>query len=108
MKEALGQHEPTADFTYLTDGGHYDNLGLLTLLRMGHRRIICFDAGGEDIDRFTSLAQAMMLAEAELNIQMDFSPTPDLWPPVATDKPRPEMRRMGRLRRASAARQLEA
>ena len=85
MKEVLGQHGPTADFTYITDGGHYDNLGLLTLLRKGCRRIICFDAGGEDIDRFTSLAQAMMLAEAELNVQLDFNPSPDLWPAVPRD-----------------------
>ena len=85
MKEVLGQHGPTADFTYITDGGHYDNLGLLTLLRKGCRRIICFDAGGEDIDHFTSLAQAMMLAEAELNVQLDFNPSPDLWPAVPRD-----------------------
>jgi hypothetical protein len=85
MKEVFGQHAPTADFTYITDGGHYDNLGLLTLLRKGCRRIICFDAGGEDIDRFTSLAQAMMLAEAELDVRLDFNPSPDLWPAVPKD-----------------------
>lgn len=81
LKEALGLHRPDAAHLYVTDGGHYDNLGLLSLLRQGYRNIICFDASADGDTGFTTIADAMMLARAEMGIEIDLDPERDgLWP----------------------------
>jgi hypothetical protein len=79
--EMFGSNRPTDTQLYITDGGHYDNLGLVTLLRERCRSIWVFDASGEDPDGFSTIGQAVMLAKAELGIDIDFEP--DLLLPLA-------------------------
>src|SRR5207247_2608745 len=55
---------------YVTDGGHYENLGLVEILRSGSREIYCFDASGDSTDTFGTLADAMRLAREELKIEI--------------------------------------
>ena len=76
-KEAFGLHRATDPWVYVTDGGHYENLGLLSLLRRKERclAIYCFDASGDAIDTFGTIAEAMRLAREELGIEIDFDPT---------------------------------
>jgi len=75
MKEALGRHRANDRWLYLTDGGHYENLGLVELLRRGCREIYCFDASGDRPDTFGTLADAMRLAREELDVEIDIDPT---------------------------------
>ena len=69
-KEVLGRNRLEDPFLYVTDGGHYENLGLVELLRRGCRTIYCFDAGGGT----GSLGDAIALARTELNVRIDMEP----------------------------------
>lgn len=92
LKEALGIHRPDDSHLYITDGGHYDNLGLVNLLRRGFRTVVCLDASADGARGFTTIADAMMLARAELGVDIDLDPERDgLWP-VDEESEYPESR----------------
>jgi len=74
VKEALGFLRADDWWLYLTDGGHYENLGLVELLHRGCKEIYCFDASGEPSNTFGTLADAMCLAREELNVEIDIDP----------------------------------
>ena len=77
FRELLGRNRLDAKFIYVSDGGHYENLGLVELLRRGCTRIYCFDASGGET--FTALGDAVALARSELGVEIDIDPT-DLVP----------------------------
>jgi hypothetical protein len=66
FKEILGWYNDSDRFVFVADGGHWDNLGLVELLRRRCALIICIDASGDDVGRFTTLHQAVELAGLEL------------------------------------------
>jgi hypothetical protein len=68
LKEMLGRNRLGDKFLYVTDGGHYENLGLVELLRRGCRTIYCFDAGGGS--SASALVDAIALARTELNVRI--------------------------------------
>lgn len=76
FRELFGVYRSTARFVYVTDGGHYENLGLVELLRRGCQRIYCFDAAGDRPDRFTTVADAVAIARTELGVTIEIDPTP--------------------------------
>jgi len=55
----------------VTDGGHYENLGLVELLRRGCSEIYVFDASNDD---FSAIGDAVTLARSELevDVKVDF------------------------------------
>ena len=75
FKEAIGRHKADDRWIYVTDGGHYENLGLVEALRCGCKEIYVFDAAGDKADTFGTLADAMRLARAELGVEVDIDPT---------------------------------
>jgi hypothetical protein len=74
FKEMLGRHRRDDLFVYVTDGGHWENLGLVELLRRGCTEIYCFDAAGDDIRSFFTLGEAVALARTELGVEIDIDP----------------------------------
>jgi len=72
LRELFGRNRLDARFLYVSDGGHYENLGLVELLRRGCTRIYCFDASGGDT--FTALGDAVALARTELGVTIDIDP----------------------------------
>lgn len=72
--EALGWNNLDRDFLYVSDGGHWENLGLVELLRRGCTEIFCFDASGDQLDTFNTIALAIRLARSELQVAIDFNP----------------------------------
>ncbi len=80
-REILGLHPSTSRLLLCTDGGHYDNLGLVELLRHRCRLAICIDATGDTPPFATTLAQAITLAREELGVTVTLRPNPlDLVP----------------------------
>ncbi|MDQ4070535.1 MAG: hypothetical protein M3203_13845, partial [Actinomycetota bacterium] len=75
FRELLGFYRSTSRFVYVTDGGHYENLGLVELIRRGCQWIYCFDAAGDRIDRFTTVADAVSIARTELGVRIEIDPT---------------------------------
>ena len=73
LAELLGRNHVDARFLYVTDGGHYDNVGLVELLRRGCTDIYCFDASNDKLDAF---GDAISLARSELNVQIHVTTSP--------------------------------
>ena len=74
LYEMVGKNKLTHNYLYVTDGGHYENLGLLEQLRMKSRYIFCLDASGERQDGFSTIAAAISLAYSEEQIRIDIRP----------------------------------
>jgi Patatin-like phospholipase len=66
--EMIGRNRIGAKYLYVTDGGHYENLGLVELLRRGCTEIYCFDASGGE--GFEVLGDAIALARSELGVEI--------------------------------------
>jgi hypothetical protein len=75
FKEIFAIHSVRDRFLYVTDGGHYDNLGLVELLRRGCTRIYVVDAAGAEPGVFTTVGEAMALARAEFGVRFDIDLT---------------------------------
>jgi hypothetical protein len=80
LHEMLGVDRGKDPFVYVTDGGHYDNLGLVELFRRKCDLIWCIDASGDHIDTFSTLGGALAMAEADLGVTVDIHPVRDMAP----------------------------
>lgn len=67
LRELTGRFPADDRFLLTTDGGHYENLGLVELLRHRVRTAVCIDASG-DSGYAANLAAAITLAREELGI----------------------------------------
>ena len=88
FREMFGKNDPESKFLYVTDGGHYENLGLVELLRRHCRYVWCVDASGEPQDGFSTIAGAVALAFSELGIRIDINPARDMAPVPSTTQTR--------------------
>ena len=72
IPEMLGLQGPAM---YLTDGGHYDNLGLLALLRTKCAEIWCVDSSPDRRGVADELERVLKIAELEMQITNDIDRT---------------------------------
>ncbi len=70
-RELFGAHPGDAPLVYVTDGGHYENLGLVELLRHRPSLVVCIDGSGDRPDVATTFAQAIQLAYEELGVVVE-------------------------------------
>jgi hypothetical protein len=73
--EAAGQLSYRATWMYVTDGGHYDNLGLVEALRRGASNIVLLDASGDKADTWFTLGGAIALARTDAGVEIELDPT---------------------------------
>jgi hypothetical protein len=78
LREALGGTRSTHRFIYLTDGGHWENLGLVELLRRRCTHVLCFDASADRTGAGLDLGRAIALARTELGADIEVDPAPVL------------------------------
>jgi MFS family permease len=71
VPELFGLHHSDAARVYVSDGGHYDNLGLLALLHARCREIWCLDAQADADGSAGQLRHVLKLAKEELDINID-------------------------------------
>ncbi|MFB6725521.1 hypothetical protein ACFCV3_35405 [Kribbella sp. NPDC056345] len=76
LREAIGSPSMYDRRIYVTDGGHYDNLGLVEALRRKPAQVIVIDASNDAEDRFSALAEAIATARMDHGIQIDIDPSP--------------------------------
>jgi hypothetical protein len=69
-RELLGINKFDARLVQVTDGGHYENLGLVEALRRRCRLIYCIDGGGDAPPLLSGLADAIRLARFELGVEI--------------------------------------
>lgn len=76
FKELFGLNSLDSKFLYITDGGHFENLGLVELLRRGCTQIYCFDASGDQDTTFYTLGEAVAIARSDLGVDISIDPSP--------------------------------
>lgn len=71
LQELLGMHRADAATLYVSDGGHYDNTGLLALL-IGRCEVIwCVDSQADKDGKASQLREVIAFADEELGITID-------------------------------------
>jgi hypothetical protein len=71
---AAGRLSYRDTWMYVTDGGHYDNLGLVEALHRGADRIVVLDASGDKADTWFTLGGAIALARADAGVDIKLDP----------------------------------
>ena len=71
FQEMMGLHSARTAEIYVTDGGHYDNLGLIALLRARCGRIWCIDAQADPAGTAKVVRAVLRLAHDELGVTHD-------------------------------------
>ena len=73
FSEALAQTTDEKDYVYLSDGGHFENLGLYEMVRRRCRTIVVFDSGADPDFTYDDLGNALRKFRIDLKIPIDFS-----------------------------------
>lgn len=76
LKEGLGLANTKKDYVYVSDGGHWENLGLTELLRRDCTDVVVVDASGDP--GLGDIGRAMSAARAELGVEFDLDPSPTI------------------------------
>jgi hypothetical protein len=85
FKEIAGSLGLGGPWIYVTDGGHYENLGLVEALRRGVGEIILFDASGDPPDSWVTFGEAVQTARADLGVEIDLDPS-SMRPATGSDR----------------------
>ncbi len=80
FREMMGSNHLDAPYLYVSDGGHYENLGLVEQLRRRCEWVFCIDAAGDSVTTFHTLGEAIALARAELGVDVRIMPETDMAP----------------------------
>ena len=73
LREGLGATHSHSPFVNLSDGGHFENLGIYELVRRRCRYIICCDAGADPEYRFEDLGNAIRKCRIDFSVNIDIN-----------------------------------
>ena len=85
LDELAGQTTDTGHYVYLSDGGHFENLGLYEMVRRRCHFILVSDAGSDPTGTLEDLGNAVRKIWIDLGIRIEFDRidvTPRQKPPV--------------------------
>ena len=71
FKELSASVDESSPFVYLSDGGHFENLGIYELVRRECRVIVACDAGADPNYEFEDLGNAIRKCYIDLGIRID-------------------------------------
>ena len=76
LRELFGRTDATTDHVYVTDGGHFENLGIYELIRRRCHTIVAIDSSEDLGSSFFELSSALEKARVDhgVNIRIDISP----------------------------------
>jgi hypothetical protein len=74
FNELLGETTDTSQAIYLSDGGHFENLGVYEMLRRRCHRIIVVDAGQDGNGAFLDLGNVIRKARIDLDVEVTMQP----------------------------------
>lgn len=72
LDEALATTAINRGFVYLSDGGHFENLGLYEMVRRGCTRILVIDASCDPRDEFECLEGAIRKVRVDFGVAIEF------------------------------------
>jgi hypothetical protein len=78
LSEMFGLTTDTNRYIYLSDGGHFENLGLYEMVRRRCRLIVVSDAGCDPEFKFEDLGNAVRKISLDLGVRITFSGIEDL------------------------------
>jgi Patatin-like phospholipase len=81
VNELLGRTTDKNPYVYLSDGGHFENLGLYEVIARRCRYVIVSDAGADAGYCFDDLATAIRLARIDFGIVIEFPSGVHISPP---------------------------
>ena len=83
--EAFGRTSDEKPYVYLSDGGHFENLGLYEMVLRRCHTIVVIDADADAGYTFDNLGNAIRKIRIDLGIPIDFPsfPTWPSWPTAA-------------------------
>jgi hypothetical protein len=96
LREAIGALDLKKRFIYLTDGGHWENLGIVELLRRRCTHVLCFDASSDQQGGGQDIGRAIALARSELDVEIELDPRPTM--PSAAGEPSLDSAVMGAIK----------
>ena len=71
VQEALGQTDDRSSYVYLSDGGHFENLGLYEMVLRRCRLIVVSDASTDPDYSFSSLGQSIRQIRIDLGVPIE-------------------------------------
>jgi hypothetical protein len=71
LKEALGRTSESSSYVYLSDGGHFENLGLYEMIRRRCRFIVVLDSGCDPQFTFEDLGNALRKIRIDFGVSID-------------------------------------
>jgi hypothetical protein len=71
LSELFGRTQHTSPFVYLSDGGHFENLGIYELVRRRCTCIVAVDAGADPHGHFDDLGNAIRKCYADFGVVID-------------------------------------
>jgi hypothetical protein len=71
LKESLSQTNDLTTYCYLTDGGHFDNTGIYSLVERGCRYIVAVDCGADPDFCYEDLGNAMRRCRIDFGVDID-------------------------------------
>lgn len=71
LSELLGATEDDSKYVYLSDGGHFENLGIYELVRRHCKLIVASDASCDSAYGFSDLHNAMERCRADFGIEIE-------------------------------------
>ncbi|HEV8431914.1 MAG TPA: patatin-like phospholipase family protein [Thermoanaerobaculia bacterium] len=86
IAEMTGNTNDTFPYVYLSDGGHFENLGLYEMVMRRRRFIIVSDAGCDPDFKFDDLGNAIRKIRIDLGIPIDMGPVMKLYPRSSQEK----------------------
>lgn len=89
VQELFGYSNERRDFVYLSDGGHFDNLGLYELVRRRCSTIVAVDAGADPKRMFRDLAESIRKCRIDMGVEIEL-PIDELESPAGDPLARPE------------------
>lgn len=75
LREFLSQTTDLSSYCYLTDGGHFDNLGIYSLVERGCRYIVAVDAVADPEPCFSDLGNAIRRCRIDFDTDIDLDIT---------------------------------
>lgn len=72
VREALGKTTSNSPFVHLSDGGHFDNLGLYEMVRRRCRRILAVDASADPGYSYDDLSNTIRKIRADMGVSIEF------------------------------------
>ena len=85
LSELLGMADDSSKYVYLSDGGHFENLGIYELVRRRCRFIVACDAGMDPGFEFEDLGNAIRKCQVDLGVTIDIDTRP-IRPDLSTQR----------------------